>query len=180
MKRVFWLSMAGVVFLSASAFAQTGGQPGKKRKLSPKQELELRERRLALKERELELKFKQQMHQFKLKKLKKGFHHGYKSEKYAIAMDVGEELFEFVQAQGSEIGYTACDSETCRWQLEHGTTIPSRHPIEIVAHAYGLYDMAQRTLLERPSANSIGTIEFPAHGAAESRKPQAKREESDR
>lgn len=74
--------------------------------------------------------------------------YGYKSEKYKIAMDVGEELFSFVKAQGDHLEYTACDSETCRWQLEHGTAgLPSRHPIEIVAAAYGLYDLETRQLL---------------------------------
>ncbi len=70
--------------------------------------------------------------------------YGYKTEKYQIAMDVGEELFRFVREQGKDIPYTACDSETCRWQLEHGTAIPSRHPIEILAAAYGLYDLDKR------------------------------------
>ena len=73
--------------------------------------------------------------------------YGYKVEKYQIAMDVGEELFSFVRAQGPEVTYTACDSETCRWQLEHGTSIPSRHPIEILAAAYGLYDLDKRVLV---------------------------------
>lgn len=73
--------------------------------------------------------------------------YGYKSEKYQIAMDVGEELFRFVRDQGTGVRFTACDSETCRWQLEHGTAIPSRHPIEILAAAYGLYDLEKRTLL---------------------------------
>ena len=74
--------------------------------------------------------------------------YGYKSEKYKIAMDVGEELFSFVKAQGDELEYTACDSETCRWQLEHGTAgLPSRHPVEIVAAAYGLYDLENRRLI---------------------------------
>lgn len=72
--------------------------------------------------------------------------YGYKVEKYQIAMDVGQELFEFVAAQGSNVTFTACDSETCRWQLEHGTAIPSRHPIEILAAAYGLYDLERRRL----------------------------------
>ena len=61
-------------------------------------------------------------------------------------MDVGQELFSFVDAQGPGIAYTACDSETCRWQLEHGTDIPSRHPIEFMAAAYGLYDLDKRAL----------------------------------
>ena len=43
-------------------------------------------------------------------------------------MDVGDDLFNFVTDKGTVMPYTACDSETCRWQLEHGTGIPSRHP----------------------------------------------------
>jgi glycerol-3-phosphate dehydrogenase subunit C len=73
--------------------------------------------------------------------------YGYKSEKYQIAMDVGEELFSYVRNQGDGVKYTACDSETCRWQLEHGTNLPSRHPIELVAAAYGFYDLDKRDLL---------------------------------
>lgn len=72
--------------------------------------------------------------------------YGYKTEKYQIAMDVGEELFGFVREQGKDVQYTACDSETCRWQLEHGTALPSRHPIEILAAAYGLYNLEKRAL----------------------------------
>ena len=70
----------------------------------------------------------------------------YKKEKYDIAMAVGQELFEFVEAQGPNVTMTACDTETCRWQIEHGTQRPSRHPVEILASAYGLYDLEQRTL----------------------------------
>ena len=73
--------------------------------------------------------------------------YGYKTEKYQIAMDVGAELFDYVAAQANEsdpVSLTACDSETCRWQLEHGTGIPSRHPIELLAAAYGLYDLQAR------------------------------------
>jgi glycerol-3-phosphate dehydrogenase subunit C len=75
--------------------------------------------------------------------------YGYKEEKYQVAMDVGEELFRFLRAQGKDgaaVPFSACDSETCRWQMEHGTDIPSRHPIEIVAAAYGLYNLETRTL----------------------------------
>lgn len=75
--------------------------------------------------------------------------YGYKVEKYQISMEVGEELFSFVREQGDEVEITACDSETCRWQLEHGTDLPSRHPIEILAAAYGLYDLESRTLIAR-------------------------------
>ena len=78
--------------------------------------------------------------------------YGYKTEKYQIAMDVGSELFDYVASQSNEsdpdsrgsVSFTACDSETCRWQLEHGTGLPSRHPIELLAAAYGLYDLQAR------------------------------------
>ena len=76
--------------------------------------------------------------------------YGYKAEKYQIAMDVGAQLFAFVAAQVAEpvphgsVSYTACDSETCRWQLEHGSGLPSRHPVELLAAAYGLYDLHAR------------------------------------
>jgi glycerol-3-phosphate dehydrogenase subunit C len=72
--------------------------------------------------------------------------YGYKVEKYQIGMDVGAELFDFVKSQGQTVEMTACDSETCRWQLEHGTDLPSRHPIEFLAAAYGLYDLEKREL----------------------------------
>ncbi|MCP4417125.1 MAG: anaerobic glycerol-3-phosphate dehydrogenase subunit C [Chloroflexi bacterium] len=76
--------------------------------------------------------------------------YGYKAEKYQIGMDVGAELFDFVRDQGNDnnIEMTACDSETCRWQLEHGTGLPSRHPIEFLAAAYGLYDLDKRNLTD--------------------------------
>ena len=70
----------------------------------------------------------------------------YKKEKYQIAMDVGEELFRFVREQGDAVKMTACTSETCRWQIEAGTGLPCRHPIEVLAAAYGLYDLEKRKL----------------------------------
>ena len=84
--------------------------------------------------------------------------YGYKVEKYGIAMDVGQELFEFVAAQGQDVLFTACDSETCRWQLEHGTNLPSRHPIEFLAAAYGLYDLENRKLLLTQSKTPANNV----------------------
>ncbi|MER2600646.1 MAG: anaerobic glycerol-3-phosphate dehydrogenase subunit C [Caldilineales bacterium] len=72
----------------------------------------------------------------------------YKKEKYQIAMDVGQELFDFVAEQGADVTVTACTSETCRWHIESATHIPCRHPIEVLAAAYGLYDLHARRLLK--------------------------------
>ncbi len=75
--------------------------------------------------------------------------YGYKKEKYDIAMKVGQELFSFIleEEEHHHTEFNACDSETCRWQIEHGTGQESRHPIEILAAAYGLYDLETRTTL---------------------------------
>jgi glycerol-3-phosphate dehydrogenase subunit C len=61
--------------------------------------------------------------------------YGLKKEKYQIGMDVGADLFDFVRSSGSDLAL--CDSETCRWQITGATGVPSKHPIEILAEAYG-------------------------------------------
>jgi glycerol-3-phosphate dehydrogenase subunit C len=71
--------------------------------------------------------------------------YGYKTEKYDIAMDVGRPLFAFVNEVGGPVA--VCDSETCRWQITHGTGIPSVHPIELLAYAYG-YDPQEGPLAD--------------------------------
>jgi len=62
--------------------------------------------------------------------------YGLKKEKYDIAMEVGRPLFEDITAAAPEL--SVCDSETCRWQIEHGTKIDSVHPIELLHRSYGL------------------------------------------
>ncbi|MGH2888880.1 MAG: anaerobic glycerol-3-phosphate dehydrogenase subunit C [Solirubrobacteraceae bacterium] len=62
--------------------------------------------------------------------------YGLKAEKYEIAMAVGAGLFE--QARASGAATVACDSETCRWQIAHGSGLPSVHPIDYLHRAYGL------------------------------------------
>lgn len=67
--------------------------------------------------------------------------YGLKKEKYDIAMAVGDPLFRRVRATDS--ARAACDSETCRWQIERATDRPVKHPIEILAAAYALADGAR-------------------------------------
>jgi len=62
--------------------------------------------------------------------------YGLKKEKYAISMAVGERLFREVREAKAEVA--ACDSETCRWQIEHGSGVHAVHPIELLHRAYGL------------------------------------------
>ncbi len=62
--------------------------------------------------------------------------YGIKAEKYEIGMRVGEPLFRRIGELAPEL--TACDSETCRWQIAHATGVPSVHPVELLHRAYGL------------------------------------------
>ncbi len=61
--------------------------------------------------------------------------YGYKKEKYDIAMQVGEPLFDFINQTNTP--FVLCDSETCRWQITHATGKPAVHPVELLAVAYG-------------------------------------------
>jgi glycerol-3-phosphate dehydrogenase subunit C len=62
--------------------------------------------------------------------------YGLKREKYDIAMDVGAGLFRQVKENGSD--RAVCDSETCRWQIQHATAVETVHPIAMLHRAYGL------------------------------------------
>jgi glycerol-3-phosphate dehydrogenase subunit C len=62
--------------------------------------------------------------------------YGVKKEKYEISMEVGRRLFEGVRAAEADVA--ACDSETCRWQINHATGVPTVHPIELLHRSYGL------------------------------------------
>jgi len=66
--------------------------------------------------------------------------YGLKREKYEIAMRVGADLFRKIEASGAT--ETACDSETCRWQIASATGTTVRHPVEILAAAYAAGDRA--------------------------------------
>jgi glycerol-3-phosphate dehydrogenase subunit C len=62
--------------------------------------------------------------------------YGLKNEKYDIAMAVGERLFREVRQSRADVA--ACDSETCRWQITHGSGVRSVHPVELLHRSYGL------------------------------------------
>jgi glycerol-3-phosphate dehydrogenase subunit C len=62
--------------------------------------------------------------------------YGLKREKYDIAMKVGAGLFEQIAHAAPE--RAVCDSETCRWQIEHATGVRTVHPVEMLHRASGL------------------------------------------
>jgi glycerol-3-phosphate dehydrogenase subunit C len=62
--------------------------------------------------------------------------YGLKREKYQIAMDVGAPLFDDIRREAPDVAI--CDSETCRWQITHGSGFDSAHPVVLLHEAYGL------------------------------------------
>ncbi len=60
--------------------------------------------------------------------------YGTKVEKYDIAMDVGNGLWE--QAKATRPDFIVCDSETCRWHIAKATGLPVYHPVQVLDHAY--------------------------------------------
>jgi glycerol-3-phosphate dehydrogenase subunit C len=61
--------------------------------------------------------------------------YGLKREKYDIAMQVGAGLFG--QIADARPDLAVCDSETCRWQIEHATGVRTVHPVELLHRAAG-------------------------------------------
>ncbi len=61
--------------------------------------------------------------------------YGLKREKYAIAQRVGAPIRERADEHHADL--VACDSETCRWQIEHLTGLSARHPVELLWSVIG-------------------------------------------
>jgi glycerol-3-phosphate dehydrogenase subunit C len=69
--------------------------------------------------------------------------YGLKRERWQIAQDVGAPLFARVRAAAAAgASRAACDSETCRWQIEQSSGVPTVHPITILAESYRRADAA--------------------------------------
>ncbi len=56
--------------------------------------------------------------------------YGWKAEKYDTSMQIGDEMFEHMEAAEGETGMTECP--TCAMQMEHGTGYDIRHPLELL------------------------------------------------
>jgi glycerol-3-phosphate dehydrogenase subunit C len=70
--------------------------------------------------------------------------YGLKKERWQIAQDVGAPLFAKVRAAADGgASRAACDSETCRWQIEQSSGVPTVHPVTILAESYRRADAAR-------------------------------------
>jgi len=59
--------------------------------------------------------------------------YGWKTEHYDTSMQIGEEMFDHMDAVDTETGLTECP--TCAMQMEHGTDYEIRHPLEVLEAA---------------------------------------------
>jgi glycerol-3-phosphate dehydrogenase subunit C len=59
--------------------------------------------------------------------------YGWKEEKYEKSMEIGEEMFEHMDAVPGQAGMTECP--TCSSQMEHGTGYPIVHPLQVLEAA---------------------------------------------
>ncbi|MEK7700601.1 MAG: anaerobic glycerol-3-phosphate dehydrogenase subunit C [candidate division NC10 bacterium] len=63
---------------------------------------------------------------------------GFKKEYYQLSLQVAKPLFEAIASAGAPV--TATDCPLAALQIEQGTGRKAKHPIEILASAYGLED----------------------------------------
>jgi glycerol-3-phosphate dehydrogenase subunit C len=61
--------------------------------------------------------------------------YGYKQEKYAIAQEVGEDLFRAIRA--SKARTVISDCEACRMQIGYHTGVKTLHTVQVLRQAYG-------------------------------------------
>lgn len=59
---------------------------------------------------------------------------GFKTEKYAVSMAVGQRLFERIRQVNPH--YVVSECATCRMQIEHGTGYKAVHPAEVLSGTY--------------------------------------------
>ncbi|MFM9964561.1 MAG: anaerobic glycerol-3-phosphate dehydrogenase subunit C [Planctomycetaceae bacterium] len=61
---------------------------------------------------------------------------GLTRENFELSLRIGHDLIEHMRTTDVNIGLTECSS--CKMQMEQGTTIPTLHPIKLLALSYGL------------------------------------------
>ena len=59
--------------------------------------------------------------------------YGWKSEKYEKSMQIGDDMFDHMEAAEGDVGMTECP--TCAMQMEHGTGYEIRHPLQLLEEA---------------------------------------------
>ena len=59
--------------------------------------------------------------------------YGFKKENFPTSQAIGQSLFDNILE--SKVDIVATDCETCKWQIEFGTSVPVQNPISVLADA---------------------------------------------
>ncbi|MEZ6129917.1 MAG: FAD-linked oxidase C-terminal domain-containing protein [Planctomycetaceae bacterium] len=76
---------------------------------------------------------------------------GLAKEHFALSLKIGSELIHSMQTIDVQAGITDCSS--CRMQMEQQASIPTVHPLKLMALAYGLMPELKASLASRPFGN---------------------------
>ena len=77
--------------------------------------------------------------------------YGYDRDKHHIAMAIGKTLVDQIDALKPDV--VVCDSETCRWNIEAQTGVPSVHPVQLLMRAID----GDNNAVEKHTANRVRT-----------------------
>ncbi len=78
---------------------------------------------------------------------------GLAAENFRQSLQIGNDLIQTMKTIDAVAGVTDCSS--CRMQMEQSSTIPTVHPIKLLAIAYGLMPRLAEQLKSRPSGLSM-------------------------
>lgn len=78
---------------------------------------------------------------------------GLAAENFQRSLEIGAALISTMSTIDAAAGVTDCSS--CRMQMEQGSSIPTLHPVKILALAYGLMPRLAERLKARPSGLSL-------------------------
>lgn len=76
---------------------------------------------------------------------------GLAAEHFEQSLSIGRELIDQMSTIAVDAGITDCSS--CRMQMEQAASIPTVHPLKIMAFAYGLMPELESALTSRPFGN---------------------------
>jgi Fe-S oxidoreductase len=78
--------------------------------------------------------------------------YGFPRKNYRTSLRIGLPLITELRTAGFQAGVSECS--TCRIQMEQGSTLPTLHPVKLLALSYGLMPEL-RGLLNRPAESLI-------------------------
>jgi Fe-S oxidoreductase len=78
---------------------------------------------------------------------------GLAAQNFEQSLNIGSQLMNAISTVDAVAGTTDCSS--CRMQMEQQATIPTVHPIKLIALAYGLMPRLAERLKQRPAGLSL-------------------------